>query len=167
MAAPKKPSGAIWRQRGEHSETFHAHPFGCESGKTSSGLGQSVRIDDITFANTGIPIIVIGTLALVVPFVLVPRQSRRQVEVAVWIFASAGVLYVSSAFVLWASDPRGFGAGLIIETSDARWGTLLRLYLQSAAPFALLWAPILAIVWFGKAQRVERLKSDDTVRGAP
>ncbi|QBF33165.1 hypothetical protein [Thalassococcus sp. S3] len=119
-----------------------------------------MSFDTITLANTGLPLILVGLAALLVPRLFVPRETRSHRRLAGGITMSAGLLLVLSGVLLALFDDRDFSAGAAIAGTFG----LMLYYLQSALGFALLWLPILALVWFGMAQRVERLRSEDGMR---
>lgn len=115
----------------------------------------------ISFTNTGIPMLIVGTLAVVLPFVLSPRDTRSHWRVAGGVAGTAGIVVLAGALVLVVFDPRQIGAD-----QARRWIVLAQIYLRASLPLAMFWAPLLALVWFGQAQRVERLRNDDMVREA-
>jgi hypothetical protein len=118
--------------------------------------------NSITWADSVLPIVVLATLAVVVPWVLVKRDTRSQREVAVTIWASAGVLMIASGViyaVLHAAQGRAVGEFFAEAPMVTLW-----FFIKQAGSSAILWAPILALVWFGMAQGVEKRKGEDAAK---
>ncbi|MFN3210482.1 MAG: hypothetical protein ACE369_16045, partial [Roseovarius sp.] len=74
---------------------------------------------------------------------------------------SALVLVASSALVFAVFDKRSLLGGQTL----AGQGVIAWLYLRSSLGAVAVWGPVLAFVWLGLAQRVERLRGEDVVRG--
>ncbi len=112
-----------------------------------------------TFTEMAMPLFVVMVLALVVPFALVPRQTRSHLTVTICIVASAILLMIAGAIITNLFDTRAT-EGLSSEASlYIAW-----LYLRESLYFGIIWAPILAFVWLNRAQRVERLRGEDMAR---
>ena len=113
----------------------------------------------ITFFNTGLPLIVLAALAIVVPLVMVPRGTRRQWEVAVAIWASAGMVLLAGAVVFALIYALG-GIGVAEAFGDAPLATGL-FFLRLSGAAAVAWVPVLLLTWLGLAQLVEKRKGRD------
>ncbi|MAQ85270.1 MAG: hypothetical protein CMH12_18765 [Maritimibacter sp.] len=113
----------------------------------------------ITFFNTGLPLIVLAALAIVVPLVMVPRGTRRQWEVAVAIWASAGMVLLAGAVVFAVIYALG-GIGVAEAFGDAPFATGL-FFLRLSGTAAVAWVPVLLLTWLGLAQLVEKRKGRD------
>ncbi|MEM6590025.1 MAG: hypothetical protein AAF641_16390 [Pseudomonadota bacterium] len=108
----------------------------------------------------GMPLFVLGGAAILVPFVLIQRETRSHGRVAVGIGLSAGAMIALGILVFLMFDDRDLGAGLEVNGV----GGMLALALGGSIRSALLWGPLLALHWFYAAQRVERLRGEDKVR---
>ena len=114
---------------------------------------------DLAFFSTTLPVVLMGLLAFGLPFLIVPRQTRSHLTVTLCILGTAALLIVVGAIVTNLFDAR--------DTGDLKGGASLYvawLYLRESLYFALLWVPILALVWLNRAQRVERLRGEDMAR---
>jgi len=116
---------------------------------------------NVTLFNTGLPILIIGVLAAVLPLVLTPWGTRSQGRVLVSVGGSVLVLIAASAAVFALFDMRGLLGGDTV----AKQGAAVWMYLRVSRGAVIVWAPVLAFVWLYLAQRVERLKGRDIVRG--
>ena len=112
-----------------------------------------------TIWNTGVPLVLIGILAIILPFLLIRKDTRSHRSVALGVAIAAVLLVLAGALILWGIDTRDIE---IAENASA--SVLFQIYLRASFPFAMLWAPLLALIWFGKAQRVEKLRGEDLVR---
>lgn len=114
------------------------------------------------FLDTGLPLIVLGLLAAGLPWLLVPRGARGHGAAARGIGMSALVLLAVGVAMMAYLGARAGGdlIGLArAEPLGAAW-----ILLRRSAMAALVWAPILVLVWFSMAQRVERLRGEDVMR---
>ncbi len=117
----------------------------------------------ISVLNTGLPLLLLGALALLLPFAMVRRDSRAHLEVAVGIWASAGLLLLAGAGVfaaVYAAEGARVGAALSDAPLATGW-----FFLKLSGYAALVWGPVLALAWLGLAQRVEKRKGADRARG--
>ncbi len=105
--------------------------------------------------NTGFPLALLAGLAVVLPVATVPRGTRSHVRLAGGIALSAGGLLIASA-VLFALLHVGTGNALRLEAVGG-----------PAALSVLVWAPLLGLVWFARAQGVERRRGADRARNRP
>jgi len=123
-----------------------------------------IEIQTIGWWNTGFPLVVLAAAAVLVPWVLVPKATRSQ---------RAGALGIAvSAMVLFALGVGVFIVGYATQL-DRLWSVFadaplaaLSYFVGLSAYSAILWAPILAIMWFGMAQSVERRKGADVTRSS-
>ncbi len=121
-----------------------------------------IQPEPINLWNTAFPLVLLGALAVIFPRLLVRRRTRSHWEVFVGIWAAAGLLLVAGAGVFaviyglrGAPVAEAFGAAPL----SASW-----FFLRLSGFAALAWAPVLALVWFGMAQGVEKRKGEDKVR---
>ena len=114
-------------------------------------------IEGISFTNTGLPMLILGTLAVVLPFLLIAKDTRSHGRVALGVTLTATVVVIVGTLVLILFDPRDIG-------TEGGWGILIQMYFRASLPLAMFWAPLLGLVWFTKAQRVEMLRNRDIVR---
>ena len=122
-----------------------------------------IEPEPISFTNTGLPLVILGALAIVVPYLLVPAGTRKQWEVAVAIWASAGILLLAGAgvfAVIYALQGRPVGAAFSEAPLTALW-----FFLKVSGYGAVAWAPVMALTWLALAQRVEKRKGEDMSRG--
>ncbi|SMH49558.1 hypothetical protein [Maritimibacter sp. HL-12] len=102
--------------------------------------------------NTGLPLAALTALALVLPLVTVPRATRSQRRLALGIGLAAALTLVA-------------GAGLFALLYGAGDGTpRLAAVLRGSGLAALVWAPLLVLSWFVRAQAVERRRGEDIAR---
>ncbi len=122
-----------------------------------------IEVEPIGWWNTGFPFLVLAFLALVMPRVLLRGGTRSQGEVAVTIWASAGVLLIVGAVVfgaVYAARGVGVWAAWVEAPGAVSW-----FFLRLSALAAMLWAPVLALVWFAMAQGVEKRRGEDQFKG--
>ena len=112
--------------------------------------------------NTGFPLVLLGGLAVVVPRLFV-GQTRSQRVVMLAILASVGVLLVVGALVFMGLYGwRGVGVWAALGVAPVATGWF---FLRLSGFAAMLWGPVLALVWLGLAQGVEKRKGEDVARG--
>lgn len=118
----------------------------------------------IGWINTGLPVTILALAAVLVPGRIAPRETRshKAVMFAVALTAVIMVLLGAAIFavVYWFS-----GAGVPAALSEAPLATMVYFFRLSLMA-ALLWGPILALVWFSMAQSVEKRRGQDKVRGS-
>ncbi|WP_294221881.1 hypothetical protein [uncultured Shimia sp.] len=121
-------------------------------------------IDSVGFWNTGAPLAVLAILAMLLPRVLVDRETRSHGKVAMGILLSALVLFaVACCLSVLLVHLRG--AHALAFGSDGRTGPPLQMHLRLAAMTTIVWVPILGLVWFGHAQGVEARRGQDIAAG--
>lgn len=115
--------------------------------------------EPIGLTNTLLPLAGLGACAGVLPWVLLNRESRSHREVAVAIWATAGLmLLIGGAVFALLYSARGVDVGGAIAAAPL---ATTQFFLGRAGVAALVWGPILVLVWLGLSQRVERLRADD------
>ncbi|WP_172299534.1 hypothetical protein [Pseudoruegeria sp. HB172150] len=117
----------------------------------------------ISFLNTGVPLILLGALAVLIPLLMVPRGTRSQVEVAVGIWASAGMLLLAGLAVfavIYAVEGIGVWSAFGKAPLATGW-----FFLTLSGYAAVAWGPVLLLTWLGLAQRVEKRKGEDRAKG--
>lgn len=121
--------------------------------------------EPIGWINTGAPLALLAGLAFVLPQYIVPRETRSHRAVMVTILVSGvGLLVAGVGLFGLVYDLRG--AEISLAISMAPLATAL-FFLRLSVMAALLWGPILALVWFTMAQRVETRRGEDIMRGDP
>lgn len=113
--------------------------------------------------NTGVPLVLLCSLALVLPHLVVRRKTRMHRDVFAAIAVAAALVLVAGEVVFALIYAAG---GVDV------WSAFLQAPLATGAFFlrlsayaALVWAPLLALVWLGLAQGVEKRKGEDQMRG--
>ena len=106
-----------------------------------------------------LPIAIIAAFAIVLPIFFVPRATRSHRRVALGILLSALCLILLGPILYALFDTRP------IYDRDIQGArrVLLALIFRDSLSAAVVWIPLLGIVWFGRAQRVERLRGEDMV----
>ncbi|MEL7013729.1 MAG: hypothetical protein AAFO72_10675 [Pseudomonadota bacterium] len=121
-----------------------------------------IQPEPITWLNSVLPMGIIAGMAVVVPWMLLRKGTRSQWEVVVTIWASAGVMLIVSGVVYAALYAvRGHAVGEAFGEAPVM---TLWFFIKLAGYAAVLWVPILALVWFGMAQGVERRRGEDAAR---
>ncbi len=122
-----------------------------------------IRAEPIGWLNTGLPLAILAMLAVVLPNILVPAQTRSQRELAVGIAASAALLLVVGEVVFaLIYAVRGIDVWAAIAEAPLATGGF---FLKLSALAAMLWGPLLALMWLGLAQGVEKRRGEDRMRG--
>ena len=121
-----------------------------------------IQPEPIGWWNTGFPLLLLGGLAVGFPWLLVAKDTRSQREVAVVIWASAGLLLVAGA-VVFAVIYWVLGIGVWAALGEAPLAVSW-FFLRQSGFAAVVWGPILALVWFAMAQGVEKRKGEDVAR---
>lgn len=107
-----------------------------------------------SLADIFLPVLGLAALAVVLPVVFVPRDTRSHVRVSISALTSALILLVLGA-ILFAVFYQMRGHDVLTPLSTNGLGTAWFFLIRSAQA-ALIWGPVLAIVWFSLAQRVEK-----------
>ena len=121
-----------------------------------------IEAEPVTWTNSVLPMAIIGVAAVVIPWLLVKRATRSQREVALTIWASAGLMLVVSGAVyagLYAQRGHDVGGAFSTAPLATSW-----FFIGLAGYAAILWVPILGLVWFSMAQAVEKRKGEDIAR---
>ena len=116
----------------------------------------------IGWMNTGLPLVLLVGAAIVLPRVLARRDTASHLAVIGAIGATVLSLIVAGA-VIFAFIYAAQGSEVRAAFGENALVTIL-FFAQLSAKFALAWAPILALVWFVKAQAVEKQRGEDIVR---
>ena len=103
--------------------------------------------------NTFLPLAALAALALLLPLLTVPRATRSQRRLALGIGLAAAITLLAGA---------GLFALLYGMGGDA---PRLAAVLRGSGLAALVWAPLLALSWFVRAQGVEARRGEDIARG--
>ncbi|WP_146049987.1 hypothetical protein [Roseovarius confluentis] len=115
----------------------------------------------VTLMNTGLPLLIIGGFAALLPWLFTPRETRSHGRVLVSVVASAGLMLGLSAVVFALFDKRSLLGGQTL----AGQGAVAWMYLRTSLAAVVVWGPVLVFIWLSLAQRVERLRDRDIVRG--
>ncbi|WP_270725709.1 hypothetical protein [Shimia sp. Alg240-R146] len=117
-------------------------------------------LDSIGFVNTGLPLIVLGVLAVMIPRFVVDHETRSHGKVMLGIAVSAVILFgVGYGISVVLTNARGVHAMAL--GSRPELGTALWMHSRLSLMAAIVWAPILGLVWFGQAQGVEARRGRD------
>ena len=108
---------------------------------------------------TALPVACMAVLSVILPYVFVPRNTRSHKTVTVCIMGTALCLVVFGAILTNLFDARNLDALSGMQSLYAVW-----LYLRESLYFMIVWVPLLGLVWFNFAQRVERLRGEDIMR---
>ena len=121
-------------------------------------------MDSVGFVNTGLQLIVLGVLAMLIPHFVVDQDTRSHGKVALGIVLSAVLLFgVGYAISVVLVNTRGVHAMALGSTPEL--GTALWMHSRLSLMAAVVWAPILGLVWFGYAQGVEARRGQDSAAG--
>lgn len=115
-----------------------------------------IRAEPIGLLNTGLPVVVLLAVAIGLPLLLVRTNTRRHEQVWSAIAMTALVLLMlgTNLFgITYALRGHSVGAALVADPGAVAW-----YFLRLAGMAAIIWVPVLALVWFSLAQRVERNK---------
>ena len=121
-----------------------------------------LQSEPISLLNTGLPLVLLGALAVLLPRLLVRRETRSHWEVLLALWASAGFLLLAGA-AIFATVYAARGVGVISALSDAPLATTW-FFLRLSGFAAVVWVPLLALVGLGMAQGVEKRRGEDGVR---
>lgn len=112
--------------------------------------------------SVALPVCVLAVLAVVLPLLITPKNTRSQRRLAISVMMSVLVLLViGAAFmaVLYLAEGADVGAKIIRNPLY-----VLIFFSKRSGMAALIWGPLLALAWFGMAQKIERLKGKDGMR---
>ena len=123
-----------------------------------------IQAEPIGLLNTGLPLVLLAGLAFVLPRLLVRTGTRSHWEVAVGVWASAGFLLLAGAGVFGVVYGLR-GVGVTAALAEAPLATAW-FFLRLSGFAAVVWVPVLGLVWLGMAQRVGRRKGGHRVQHA-
>jgi hypothetical protein len=112
-----------------------------------------------SFAAIALPLLLLCAVALILPRMIVPRQTRSHSRVIVGMAATALALLLLGPMIYALFDQRGLFAGETAQILLVAWWMF-----RESLSAILIWGPLLILVWFGLAQRVERLRGEDMTR---
>ncbi len=122
-----------------------------------------IATQPIGFLNTGLPVILLVVLVASLPRLILPagNLSHQALTIAVAITAIAALVAGAVIFaVIYGAGGVDVGAAL----SEAA-APVIGFFLRLSALSALIWGPVLALVWVALAQGVEKRRGQDTARG--
>lgn len=114
----------------------------------------------IGLLNTGVPLVVLGICAVLLPWLLVPRDCRSH-RYVMKVIALTVLVLIGLGCVVFGT---AMGQGTLRLALDFPLPTF-RLLLTKSVSAALVWGPLLGLQWFNLAQRVERQRCLDGLRG--
>lgn len=116
----------------------------------------------VGLANTFLPLALLAGLAIVLPWLLVPRSETRVAGVTRMSALAGGIIVIAAALLHLGLNALG-GA----DVKGALWASP-RIALAAATAFALkstlAWLPVLVFVWVYLATRANKRASDDAMR---
>jgi len=120
-----------------------------------------IQSQPIGLTNTGVPVAVLELAAVGLPRLIAGRtlsQGRLALAVAVTVLAllGLGALLFAALYALQGAPLRAAWAG------DR--AAVVAFFLWLAMKAALLWGPVLALVWYVMAQAVERRRGEAVMR---
>lgn len=118
--------------------------------------------EPVGFINTVAPLLVMAAGAVLLPGWLTARATRSHRAVALGVGLTAAGLTLVGA-VVFAAIYGWQGALVGAAFGQNPTGTTL-FFLRISAKGALVWAPVLALVWYVAAQAVERRRGEDIAR---
>lgn len=118
--------------------------------------------EPVTLLNTALPLGVLGLAGIVLPRLLLPRQTRALPRLA-WVSALCVPLLFLLAMGVFAAARAAAGTDLAGALGAAPAYVLADLA-RSAAMSSLVWGPALILSALSLAQRIERLKGEDMAR---
>jgi hypothetical protein len=121
-----------------------------------------MEVETVGLLNTGLPLAIMAMLAVLIPLRIVPRETRSQGQVFGAIATSA-VLLALAGFALWVLVFTVRGAPIFGAFMHAP-GVIGAILLRRSLMLAIIWVPVLALVWLSLAQRVEKRKGEDLTR---
>lgn len=122
-------------------------------------------LDSIGLLNTGVPLAVLAVLAVLIPRVVVDQKTRVHGKVALGIGLSAVLVFVAGYVMsVLLTNLRGVHAMALGSTPEL--GTPVWMHARLSMMAAIVWAPILGLVWFGFAQGVEARRGQDMAAGS-
>jgi len=107
-------------------------------------------------------VVLLTLCAILIPWLLLKRQTRSHVEVAVTIWASAGILLILGA-VIFAYGYQGRGTPVWDSLTQAPIATAW-FFLGQSGFAALIWLPILVLVWFSMTHGVNQRRGEDLAK---
>lgn len=113
----------------------------------------------VSFGNTALPLAILAFVAAVVPYMVTRRGTRSQIRVVIAILLTAFLMLGVSAVLFAVFDTRDLPEAGATGAMVIAW-----FYLRSALGAAVVWVPVLAIVWLNLAQRVEKRRGEDLAR---
>jgi hypothetical protein len=116
----------------------------------------------VTLVNTGLPLLILGAAALIVPRLLLPRDSRSQRRLVVMLLASVPLMVVAGVLVFGGAMAAG-GADVLGAFGTAPGTTMLALA-RASAMGVLVWGPVLLLTGLALGTRIERMKGEDMAR---
>ena len=115
-----------------------------------------IQSEPIGLLNTGLPVALLVAVAICLPLLLVHRHTRSHAQVASSIGITALVLLALGTSLFGISyGLRGHAVTAALASTPLAVGLFFG---RLAAMAALVWLPVLALVWYSLAQRVEKTR---------
>jgi len=121
-----------------------------------------IRAEPIGLINTGVPVTLLVLVAMALPYLMVNRNTRSHAQVNSSVGITGLVLLALGANLFglsYAVRGHGVGAALVDNPLGVGW-----FFLRLAGMAAIIWVPVLGLVWFSLAQRVERNRGEHNAR---
>lgn len=115
-----------------------------------------------SFSTLILPIAALCGVVILLPWLLLPRSSTSHRRLAGVILATALTTWIAGALIL-APLHAALNGGLGTEPLPI----LALHYLARSSRFAMLWGPLLALVWLIRAQEMNRRVGLKMVEGKP
>ena len=112
----------------------------------------------IGFLNTGLPVVSLALLVILIPRLILPAGTLSHQVLAVAIAVTALITLAFGA-VFFALSYGWLGAPVWATFQDAPT-SIAAYFLRLSAMAALIWGPVLALVWYTSAQGVERRRGE-------
>lgn len=122
-----------------------------------------IATEPIGLVNTGLPVAGLVVTAIVLPRLAVPTDTRSHYAIAGSVLATAAVLLAAGAVVF--ASVYAIGSADITNAVATHPYTTTLFFVRLSAMAALVWIPVLALVWFTMAQAVEVRLGEDIARG--
>lgn len=124
-----------------------------------------IAAQPITFLNTGVPVLVLAALATALPRLMVGAANTSHAALFYSIALTSLAVLVTGA-VVFAIAYGASGASVTAAFAAAPSDVAL-FFLRLSLLAAVLWWPVLALVWYAMAQGVEKRRGEAAARRGP
>lgn len=119
----------------------------------------------VTLMNTGLPLAALGTLAFLLPRLMLARETRSHRRLAMVLLAGFALVLLTS-FAIFAYTQVQAGTDLAGSFRASPMGTIAIL-MRPALLSGIIWLPLLALSGFNLAHRIENLRGNDMMKAPP